>query len=292
MKKLILFISVFYTSLAFSQTNEVITVDNADEFVNAIGSNKTIQLKGTTIYTSELSPSKKGTYYYMEETYEGSGLFQLIITGVSNLKIIGQGVKQVEIIAKPEQGNVITFLNSNNVHLENLDIGHGPNKGACNGGVVYVSSCKNFSIEKCIMFGSGTVGLTGHSVENLNCKNSIIRGCSVSIMDIVNCNDAKFENCEFTENETEWGNLFTISNCIGVKFSSCNITKNLTKILEGYEDWMKKSVFEITKSMNIILSKCSIKHNASDYLCNKPNAFELEGTTMENNEFRWGNFKE
>jgi hypothetical protein len=287
-RSLILFITII-SSLAFGQTGKIITVDNADEFVDAIGPDRTIQLKGSTIYLSNVASSKRNTYFQFAEIWEGE--HELVITGVSNMKIIGLGDKPVEINAKPEEGDVISFLNCSNIIIENVDAGHGPTKGGCDGGVFNFSNCKNITIDKSIMYGSGTFGIAAKDVEGLICKNSTIRGCSRSILVLENCNNSEFNNCDLTENETEYGNLINIENCIGIKFNNCDITRNITR-LSGEDEWSQYSMFEILKSMNISLVDCIIKNNSCDYLANKPNSFEFSNSKMENNNFNLGNFKE
>ena len=290
MKKVIsIFIMTMVSSLGMSQTGKIITVDNADEFVDAIGPDRTIQLKGSTIYLSNVSSTKRNTYFQFSEVWDGE--HELVITGVANLKIIGLGDKPVEINARPEEGDVISFINCSKISIENIDAGHGPTKGGCDGGVFNFSNCKNISIEKSIVYGSGTFGISAKDVEGLKCKNSTIRGCSRSILVLENCNNSEFNNCDLTENETEYDDLINIENCIGVKFIACDITRNITR-LSGDDEWSQYSLFEITKSMNISLNNCIIKNNSCDYLANRPNSFELISTLMENNNFNLGNFKE
>lgn len=216
---------------------------------------------------------------------------ELIITGVKNLKIIGIGKKPVEINARPEEGDVITFQNCSNITLENVDIGHGPTKGGCNGGVLNFTNCKDIFINNSILYGSGTFGIYAQDVENLKCNNTIIRGCSRNIIVFENCNYSSFIDCQLTENETSYGDLINIDNCIGLNFNNCDITRNITSIT-GEDLWNQYSLFSVNKSMNIKLTNCSIKNNACDFLANRPNTFELINTTLENNKFNYGNFKE
>jgi len=284
----ILFISML-SNFSFSQSEKIIIVDNADEFVDAIGPDRTIQLKGSTIYLSNVSSSKRNTYFQFAEIWEGE--HELVITGVNNLKIIGLGNKPVEINARPEEGDVISFLNCSNISIDNVDAGHGPTKGGCDGGVFNFSNCKNILIQNSILYGSGTFGISAKDVEGLKCNNSTIRGCSRMILVLENCNNSEFNNCQLTENETDWGNLINIENCIGIKFNKCDITRNITR-QSGEEEWTQYCLFEISKSMNVSLTNCTIKNNSCDYLANRPNSFEMTLTSMENNLFNLGNFKE
>lgn len=287
MKKLILFISVFYTSLAFSQTNEVITVDNADEFVNALGPDRTIQLKGSTIYLSEIPSTKKGDYFYLREAESG---FHLYITGVNNLKIIGSGTTPIEIVSKPGSW-VLSMEKCNNIHIENISFGHAPNTTTMGGGGISMSESKNISIDKCDFFSSGFSCLNARNVTNLNVKNTILKGSVFTTLFIGDCNNLKFEKCKIIENEFIDGDLIRIQNTIDVKFTECEFLKSSSKINEDTESWVNY-LLNAVSSMNIKLLKCIIKHCSFDYLSNNSSSFTMEETTLENNLFRFGKFKE
>lgn len=284
MKKInLLFGILYFVCIGVNAQTKIITVDTPDEFVDAIGSDRTIQLKGSTIYLSNVSQDKQGTNYKFVEEYDGH---ELTIFGVNNLKIIGLGDKPVKIITKPVYGDVIVFENCNNITIENVDAGHGPEKGSCSGGVFNISNSKNFTINKSIMYGSGTEGITASNVTGLKCNNSIIKGCTNSIMTLDRCNDFEFNTCEFTDNKEF--DLINISNCISVKFDSCSFTNNQT----GTDDYSDYAIFNVSQSMSIVLKDCMIVSNLTAYFCKKANTIELTNTKLENNSFKKGNFKE
>jgi hypothetical protein len=298
MKKInLLFGILYFVCIGVNAQTKIITVDTPDEFVDAIGSNRTIQLKGSTIYLSNISQYKQGTNYYFsnisqdeqgtnKEFVEEHDGHELKIFGVNNLKIIGLGDKPVKIITKPVYGNVIVFENCNNITIENVDAGHGPGKGSCTGGVFNISNSKNFNINKSIMYGSGMEGITAFNVTGLKCNNSIIKGCTYSVMTLNRCNDFEFDICEFTDNKEF--DLINISNCINVKFDSCSFTNNQT----GTDDYSDYAIFNVSQSMSIVLQDCMIESNLTAYFCRKANTIELTNTILENNLFKKGNFKE
>ncbi|WP_338791995.1 hypothetical protein [Bernardetia sp. MNP-M8] len=89
------------------------------EFLNAIGSNTIIQLKGHYFHISDLANSgKSSTNYNFREVYDG---YELLIHDVRNIKIIGLGDTPVRLYAKPEYGNVIAFERCNTITIENVD---------------------------------------------------------------------------------------------------------------------------------------------------------------------------
>ena len=287
MKKLIFTFSIIFFSIySFTQTSTVIKVNNALEFVEAIGSNRTIQLEGNTIYLSDISSNKSGSNYRFDEEYDGH---ELVIFDVSNLKIIGLGLKPVKIITKPVYGDVLVFNNCSDILLENIDAGHGPEKGGCTGGVLNFYDSKNINIKNSVLFGSGMEGITAEKVKNLNCDKTIIKGCTYSVMTLINCGEIKFNDCEFSDNKEF--DLINLSDCINVTFSKCNISNNQTGYSEEY-DFYDYSIFNINQSMGIKLEECNITDNLSCYFSKKANSFDIKDCTIENNDFKKGNFKE
>lgn len=281
----LLTIAFLMVTFLISAQTKVITVNNADEFINAIGSDRTIQLSGNTLYLSNVSPSTKGTNYKFEQVNDG---YELSIFGVNNLKIVGLGEKPVKILTKPTYGNVVSFSNCTNISIENVDAGHGPEKGVCSGGVFRIINSNNFFINSSIMYGCGTEGIYADNVSNLKCTNSTIRSCSNSIMSLYNCNEIEFNKCTFNDNSNY--DQININNCINVKFQSCVIENNQT--IYGENAFSDPSLFNVNQSMSVVLKDCVIQNNLAVYFCNKSNAITLENTKLENNEFKKGNFGE
>ncbi len=266
-----------------AQTNKVIVVDNANQFVDAIGSDRTIQLKGNTIYLSEVDETKSGEKYIFEEEYDGH---ELVIFDVTNLKIIGATDNPVKIVTKPVYGDVIVFENCDNITIENVDAGHGPEKGGCSGGVFNFINSKNITINKSILYGSGIEGITAQNVTYLKCNNTIIRGCTYSIITLNNCNNFEFNDCEFSDNEEF--DLVNIHNSKTIKFYSCAFSNNRT----GTDEYSDYSLFNVTNSTAVSLKDCKIESNLTSYFCKKENTVEMTNTKLENNSFKKGKFKE
>ncbi len=261
---------------------EVITVDNANEFIAAIGSDRTIQLKGSTIYLSEVSSYNAGKHYGFADAFDGK---ELVISNVKNLTIKGLGNKPVKIITKPVYGNVISFENCAGITIENVDAGHGPKKGGCTGGVLKFDKSKNITINRSIMYGSGTEGITANTVSNLQCNKSIIRGCTYSIMTLNNCTEIEFNDCEFTDNQEF--DLVNIFNCINIVFKSCIFDSNHT----GTQSYADYALFCINQSASVVLKDCTIENNLACYFSKNANTIEMKNTKLENNSFTKGNFK-
>lgn len=262
-----------------NSTLKIITVENADQFVDAIGPNRTIQIKGGPIYLANITQRKSGKYYKLNEGDDG---FELEIINVDNLRIVGVGNKPVGIITKPSYGNVIIFDNCNDIIIENINAGHGPEKGHCEGGVFLIRNSNNFTINKSIMYGSGAEGITAYQVTGLKCNNSIIKECTRSIMSFDFCNEIEFNNCKFIDNENN--NLILLTECMNIQYNTCSFSNNLST----WGDYF----FYTSKSLSIVLKDCLLNNNTATYFCNTEKSLELINTKFENNSFKKGLYKE
>jgi hypothetical protein len=266
-----------------NQKSKTITVTTVQQFLDAIGSNTTIQLKGHSFHISDLAqPNKSGENYNFREVYDG---FELLIHDVKNLKIVGLGDTPVRLYAKPEYGNVIAFERCNTVTIENVDAGHGASKGSCTGGVFKIQDVDNFFINNTVMYGSGIEGITAINVMNLVCTNSFIRSCTYSIMTLTGSANVRFENCVFEDNGVY--DLVNIDLCENVSFKNCSFEKNRTEAT----DYSDSSLFKVTKSNKIVLENCFVEANAADYFCNDANALTLKNVEINHNDFTKKKFK-
>ncbi|WP_291723292.1 right-handed parallel beta-helix repeat-containing protein [Bernardetia sp.] len=297
-KSLLLFAVFFIYSNSYAQVppkkeqnggvqnvkTKVVTVTTVEGFLNSIASNTTIKLKGHSFFISDLaSANKVGKYYSFVEVYDG---YELLISDVKNLKIVGTGNTPVRMYARPDYGNVISFNNCENVTIENVDAGHGASKGSCVGGVFKIENSKDFYIKNTIMYGSGIEGITTNNVSNLVCVNSFIRSCTYSIMTLNGSNDISFENCVFEDNGVY--DLVNIQSCSRVNFKNCSFEKNRTEN-SNYSDY---SLFKVNQSNAITLQHCFIEANATDYLCNDSKILQFQKVEVNHNEFTKGKYKD
>jgi hypothetical protein len=276
MKHSLFLFLLFITSVSYAQNQKTILVETPDQFVDAIGSNRTIQLKTNEISLKDVSFGKSGSNYRFDKEYDGH---ELVIFGVKNLNIIGLGSTQVKITTEPQYGDVIVFENCEQIMIENINAGHGPEKGECTGGVLNFSKCKNITINKSILYGSGMEGITAEGVRNLTCNNTKITGCTYSIMTLNNSSGFLFNSCEFTENQEF--DLVNISNCDGINFTACSFSENTT----GENEISEYSLFNVTRSKNVVLNDCIVEGNKTTYFSNNEDAVQLLNTSFKNNSF-------
>lgn len=138
------------------------------------------------------------------------------LINLENVVIEGSGVEQVDFFTRSTGVSVISIQNCSGITLKHLNLGHDPLPGfsACEEGVVYLREAGNIVIEDCTLFGCGTVGIYARESENLTCLNSLIRDCSLNIMELYGLKNAVFEGCEFISEENQAIRIFNHENIL------------------------------------------------------------------------------
>lgn len=262
MKRLALFIvAIALFTVGYAQE---IHVNNATEFLRAIGSNKTIVIEsGATFNLTEAIQHLHENYpkeypmldYYDNEAqmkpingkiflldaYDGP---EIAIKGVKNLTI-KSGYTLPVLLAEPRYAYIFSLYDCSNITFENVIMGH-TDKGYCEGGVVLLNNCKSITFNNCDLFGCGTEGLTASRVDGLNFNNSHIHDCSYSIMTLADCRNCNFTNSLFFNN-----GVFDLINISGssttsIRFKGCHFFQN------------KGLLFSLSDSIH--LENCFISH--------------------------------
>lgn len=246
---------------------QVVQVKTAEEFLDAIASDITIEVAPGTYNLSKVRQKKMDFVVWEEET-DGP---QVKIRNVKNLTIRGSKEDPPSILTEPRYGWVLRFENAANVTLENLVLGH-TLKGYCSGGVVEWSSCKNVAIEGCDLFGCGTEGMHLERVTGLRFANSRIRDCTYGIMTISESAKVEFVDSRFENNREYYG--FLIGDSSDIEFRGCTIARNE----------VSDPLFKVTSSSRIKIKGSTILDNDAERLAVGP--LDLEETAVRENTFR------
>ncbi len=202
---------IFGSSSSGDSKSDVITVSNAQQFLEALGSDRII----------EIAPG----YYNLSEVI---GDDPLIIDGVQNLTIRGAGAsgsKMTEIVIDPPWNNVFNFFESSDIAIENLRAGH-TGDSYCSGGVFYFENSQHIKITGTYMYGSGTEGIMLNNVSDVKVADSHIYECTEAIMSIYNgSRDISFERCRFYDNQG-WYSLVYVSDAQNLSFENCQFLNN------------------------------------------------------------------
>lgn len=268
--------------LGFTSNATTFNVSTVEEFLAAIGSDRTIVLAPGEYIIAGGDGEMPETYgnEHLQYTHQFDG-YELHVSGVENLTIKGSGKLTSHLITQPSYGYVIVFKYSSNLVLDNLKAGHGPEKGTCTGGVFDFQACNNVTINKCFLYGSGRLGISG-SVNNLTMNKTTIDECTYHIMEMTKCNNLVFNKCNFSNNvEFDMVMLFT---CNNVTFNKCKFTNNNTY----YSDWCDYKFFLLKTTQNVVLNKCRITDNSACYFSNEEKQLYLNKCKLSKNTWHKG----
>ena len=236
------------------------TVNSALEFLNALGSDRTIIVaEDAHINLSDVLEFERYFKGYADRRWcvqssdwtgakpliisesESDGQ-QLALVNMTNLKIKGAGNSSIEV--NPRYAFCLKFVNCSNCEVENLTIGHTVG-GFCSGGVIGAEQ-SSVTVKDCDLYGCGTYGLDLTETYNFKLINSTIHDCTYGIIQMRKCTLTSFEKCDFFNNREYgliegWGNN-------GVKFDDCRFFAN----------WGDSNLFYFDSPFSLI--NCKIYH--------------------------------
>ncbi|MBR4236304.1 MAG: right-handed parallel beta-helix repeat-containing protein [Clostridia bacterium] len=294
---------------------ETVRVSSADEFIKAIGSNRTILLAPGTYDLSAAAAygRTQGEEYYWEQIDDG---YTLVLDVVRNLTIAGEGgAEQVSIITEPRSADVLKLLGANNVTIKGVTCGHTQLPDACQGAVINLYGCCGVSIQDSVLYGCGTIGVLANECWKLRCENTVIKECSTGALDIANSYDVVFDKCEFHDCEAHDGyagpylvesynnTLFGIYNTlIYNNHVDCFVESSNTHVLELAGCRVYDNRFETGFAVsgdNVSVEYCEFRNNGLkarawfDRDCE--NVFDLDGEPLDAaalESMQWAEFTE
>lgn len=229
--------SLLFAACSGESGPKTIHVKTAREFVEALGSNRTIiidsdidditsaigdlvnegKLKQIGDVTDPVAATVKPTIT-ATDAYDGPSLN---IISVENLTIEGGDPEGMltSFIVDPSYANVLAFYHCKNITLKNLYMGHKVQDG-CSGDVIHLDGCSNVKFERAHLFGCGVIGLYAESSDNIEMVNSAIFDCSDMAMYMTTVSNVSFVGCSFSD----FGNSSPCrfeSDVRNVSFSNC-----------------------------------------------------------------------
>ena len=228
-----------------------VTVETAQEFVNAIGSNKRILLKPGVYNLSSIDQiNKLDNSVVWNTVYDGS---ELNLQDIHNLTIEGIDSGKVEIKVAPRYANIMKFTNASNISIKNIIAGHTPAAYECDAGVFEFNNSNDIAIMNSELYGCGSIGLSLNNVKRLNTSNCKIDHCSLRAIQIYNSEAIKFTENKIVNHEA-YSNIIMINGSKDITFEKCEIADN------NKFSW---SFIEALDNSNVVLDKCVIKNNSN-----------------------------
>ena len=223
----------------FDPVDGVITVTTEEQFVNALGNNRTIELgedvhlnlsrvldredmfsgiPGRAWVTIAERNTDGAPAVISEFTNDGH---QLVLRNFCGLVI--RGKKNASIEVNPRYSFCLSFMDCEYCEVRNLTIGH-TEGGYCDGGVIGVTGGHDVSVYNCDLYGCGTYGVVTNDTQEFLLEKSSIHDCTYGIMELYSTGGVTFKQCDFFNNREY--ELITIRGCEGVEFNDCRFFAN------------------------------------------------------------------
>lgn len=203
---------------------EKITVSTVDEFLAAIRSNATIVLKAGTYDLSKASDygaAPKGLYTW-EECFDG---YRLVLSDITGLDIVAGG--DVTIAAIPRYADVLCLRRCSDISITGVTLGHTEEPGSCAGGVLYLDSASNISLDQCRLYGCGVVGITAYNSQNVYASDCDIYDCSDSAVSSIGSRDVRVTGSRiYNCSAAGWSCVFSVNSSTGFAVVNSSIYGN------------------------------------------------------------------
>lgn len=206
-----------------------IEVSTVDEFLSAIGSDRTIVLAAGTYDLSTASD------YGVKTEPEDDGYFWrngpqygccLQIRGVSGLKIRADG--EVTLTTASRYSEVLYFYNCVDVSLSRLSLCHMKEPDDVAHSVITVDNCMELSVEDCEIYNCAKKGVYCAKSEDVTIRHSEIYDCGLDAVVSVQSNNVSVEDCEIYNcgGRGEAGRVLAAVGMQGFTVTDCNIHDN------------------------------------------------------------------
>ena len=210
-----------------------IVVTTVDEFLDAIGPDRIVVLDGENFFLGDATGYgvADGWYYHWEDCYDG---FQLVITGVSGMTIRAAAKDPAATLftTAPRYANVIRFMGCDNVTVSGLTVGHSEELGECAGGVLDFENCNQVNVERCRLYGCGTLGVYASYGRDLKLTDCEIYDCSMGGVVLYGVYGATFQNCRIHDVPSP---ALTLYDCYEVTWNEAPVTGNHYDVNEAGE---------------------------------------------------------
>lgn len=206
--------------------DSVIQVSTVDEFLSAIGSDRTIILSPGTYELSTAGDYGQrrpdGAAYYWEKVYDGS---QLVIDGVSGLRI--EAANDANITTASDYATTLTIKNSADISIAGLKIGRAELEYTYNSNALGFYNCEEVSATACELYSGGNSGIRCETCADVSAVNCKIYDCGNAAVWCRDSENVYLEDCEIYDCAWgEYGVIFSIHNARGFVVTSCDIHDN------------------------------------------------------------------
>ncbi len=240
------------------QKTQEIEVSHADELLQCLGPNRRIILSAGD-YDITALPERVFEFPFIgrESRFDGD---QLIINNLDNLTIANAQHAQPHVFVSPRYSFPLMFKNCKHLTIDGLRVGHSPQDGECQGGVVALHGCQNVRLVNTEMYGCGTVGVEIDGGDTLSIDNCIIEKCNTGFATIRGATNVSIRDTVIRDNKVYFG--LSLRDADGITISNCTIERNTTS--EGFfvqDSSPQAQILESAGSTNIVIEHSTIAAN-------------------------------
>ena len=177
-------------------------VTTVDELLAAVAPHTIVYLDGEEFDLSTASDygGSGGDYYVWSETFDGP---ELIFVKLEDFSLVGGGMGTTLVSTQPRYADVLGFDNCFAIRLSDMTVGHNEEPGYCSGGVLDFTNCGDVTVERCGLFGCGTVGITATTSYDLAVRETNIYDCSYVGAQLYGVKNMVFTDCSITDCGTD-----------------------------------------------------------------------------------------
>ena len=249
-----------------------VEVKTAQELLDAIGSNTVIKLTEKSYNLTDLtSPDNP----FLKKLPYGANC---IIVGANNLTISGDA----EIIMDDPYSEVLAFEDCSGITLEGITAGHAErlDEYQCDAAVTMFNGCSDVRLEKCSLFGCGSIGIAAYSVNGLTAVNCHIYDCTYTGISLDDSDNVLIESCDISDSSMLAG--FCDIGRSNAVFKGCTV-RNIVcgeTLLQNYD-------FDENDTTQLLMENCAFSQNSfTDTVggqINPTSRIRFKGCTFENN---------
>ena len=290
---------------------DAVHVSTVDEFLAAIGPNKTVYLEEGSYDLSTASDYGKdsgSSSYFWGSVWGEDGVrpSELIINGVPGLTLLGAGLDKCSITAVPRYADVIRFVGCTDLTVRDLTAGHSVAPGFCTGGVLRLEDCRDVRLENCGLYGCGTIGVDAANTKRLTVSGCRIYECSYEAVSLFQCGSVRVTDCDVYRHgvspaESYATTLFESSYSDGVVIDHNRVHDNNSMYLlqnrfsqrlsflsnEVYDNRFDSSLFQF-EQYGALVDGCAFHDNGSVRAWVQSRgvyAYDVTGKLLENADF-------
>ena len=238
----------------------VVNVSTVDELLTAIAPDTTIVLAPGTYDLTQASvypmEDTEQTYpcsdylYWENNSVDGFGL---VVNGVDNLTIRSESGAGTILCSLPRYSEVLRFSGCTGITITDLTAGHTEGAGTCVGAVFGFYFTDDVVIERCGLYGCGTMGIETWNCENMLVRKTHIYDCSLGAAGIYECYNVRFDSCA-VDNCTGYQGLFTIQQSASVAVTNTTVRNNDADYLVYADNYAQDVYFGGVQTDNCIFS--------------------------------------